>query len=106
MLRMFPGRLIHVVMCSEKNMKIYFNWNDIGELVENKSLIEENMRNEITNSYQDFEVSAERVLVSLHNDSRSNSIIGSVIGKNEHIDMTVSYSTVSNHTATYTLQHD
>ena len=64
------------------------------------------MSNEINNSYHDFNMSAQQVLVSLHNDRLSNSIIGAVIGDNDHIDMTVSYSIASNHSATYTLQHD
>jgi hypothetical protein len=45
-------------------------------------------------------------LVSLHKDSRSNSIIGAVIGDNGRIDMTISYSLENNHSTTYTQKHE
>jgi len=83
-------------------MKIAFIWNftDLSEA--SKAEVEENMRNEINNSYQDFEISAEQALVSLHNDPQSNSIIGVVVGDHERIDMTICYSISGNHATTYT----
>ena len=82
-------------------MKIDFIWNftDISEA--SKAEVEENMRNEIHNSYQDFEIPAKQALVSLHNDAQSNSIIGAVVNDKERIDMTISYSMGGNHATTY-----
>jgi RNase P/RNase MRP subunit POP5 len=87
-------------------MEIEIIWNSANIPKTEKMEIESNLRNEITNSYGDFEIASNKALVSLHKDSRSNSIIGAVIGDNGRIDMTISYSLENNHSTTYTQKHE
>ena len=83
-------------------MEIEINWNSIDISEPEKMEIESNLRNEIINSYEDFEVSTNKAHITLHKDNRSSSIIGVVISENRRIDMTITYSLVNNHAAIYT----
>lgn len=83
-------------------MKTKFMWNTIEYSNEVRLEIEENMSNEIEASYTNFELSPQEALVSLHNDPQTNSIIGTVLGDKQCIDMVVTYSMNDSHTTTYT----
>ena len=85
-------------------MNIIFDWDSIDDLIENQSLIEDNLTNEIMNTYQDFGLTAKKIIVSLHFDLKADTIVGWVINEKNKIGITLSYSLKDSHFAVYTLK--
>jgi hypothetical protein len=84
-------------------MNISIEWNSEVPKSFDKNEVEQNVKNEIENCYEDFSIQENEASVFLNYDSVNNALVGLVKSRDQFY-LTVSYSLQEKHVATYKRQ--